>query len=249
MYSNSNDEVTKFLQEHALDMPSLYASYDFDGDRHKDGFPKMFALECRITAAAKRNSFDRDDLIEIAKWGGNDRNIPRIEENERRFKFTLYYQKKPLNWLIEEPESYISVVKARVHGYDATYSSKLLHFAVPSVFGMLDTWLVRTFGMGDRNFSKYKFLQLAATNQKNGWSISTPKKLWPSEYGTWIRILHNIADTLNDKKISCPHPENFIKSGMRVKEFWFPADVEIALFSYAYEGRGERLIQELKGVG
>jgi hypothetical protein len=241
-------EVARFLQDHSYDMPLLYMAYDFEGDSYQDGFPKMFKLERRIINAAKHNSFDRDDLIEIAKWGGNHRNINRIKQMDWKFKFTLYVNNEPLNWLKDEPENYICIVKERIPGFSATYSSKLLHFAIPSIFGMLDTWLVRTFGEGDQNHQKYKFLKLIAKNQGTGWAISTPKKYWPSEYGTWIRILNNIADTLNDRKIQCPHPLNYIQSNIRKERFWYPADVETALFSYAYEGRGDNLIKNFDQI-
>lgn len=219
-------------------MPILFKAYDYDGDSYRDGFPKMFALERRITDAAKHNSFDRDDLMEITKWGGNHRNMGRLNQMDWKFKFTLYVNDEPLSWLKDESENYVSAVKERIPGFRATYSTKLLHFAVPSVFGMLDTWLVRTFGEGDTDHQRYKFLKLEATNHGGGWAIDTPKKYWPSEYGIWIRIINTIADTLNDRKIQCPHPLNYIQSGIRKEGIWFPADVETALFSYAYEGRG-----------
>jgi len=242
--------IVRFIQDHAVDMPILYRAYDFDGDFYGDGFPKMFALEQRIFNAARKNSFDQDDLKEIAKWGGNHRNMGRLDRMDWKFKFTLYNNDEPLGWLKDEPENYVSVVKERIPGFSATYSTKLLHFAVPSVFGMLDTWLVRTFGEGDPDHQKYKFLKLAAinpvnkkTNKRTGWVISTTKTNWPSEYGTWIWILNSIADTLNKREIQCPHPKKFTDNNLRKAGIWYPADVEIALFSYAYEGRGEHILE------
>jgi len=244
-------EVVRFLQDHAHDMPILYKAYNYDGDLHSNGFSKMFSLECRIAKAAQRNMFDKNDLIEIAKWGNNHRNIHRIERMDWDFNFTLYNNDEPLVWLKNESENYVSVVKERIPGYRATFSTKLLHFAVPSVFGMLDTWLVRTFGEGDADYQRYKFLNLKATNSENkktkkksGWLIPIPQDAWPSEYGTWIGILNDIADTLNNKKILCPHPIKYIESGIRKEGIWYPADIETALFSYAYEGRGEQILKK-----
>jgi hypothetical protein len=250
MTVDSLNEIGNFLKDHAFDMPTLFKAYNYDGDSYREGFPKMFVLERRISYSARNNLFDQDDLMKIAEWG-HLRNKKPIEHIDWKFKITLYVNNAPARWLKDESGNIVSIVKERIPGYGATFSSKLLHFAVPSVFGMLDTWLVRTFGEGDPDCQKYKFLKLEATNpvnkktkKKSGWAISTSPESWPSEYGTWIQILNNISCTLNDEKIKCPHPLNYIQSGLRKEGVWYPADVETALFSYAYEGRGENIIKK-----
>jgi hypothetical protein len=234
-----NSEVTRFLKEHKSDMPVLYKSYDWEGDIWKAdyGFPNLFELECEISKAARENKFNTENLLHIAEWGKlpNKTGIRRVDQ----FKITLYLNNKPAFWLKEEPENAICIVEGRIPGFGPTYSSKLLHFAIPEIFGALDTWLVRTFGKGDHNSHHYEFLDLRATQSPTGrWSIPSKQRGWPDEYGTWIRILNYFADILNNEKIPCPHPSNYLKAGLRTKDTWLPADVETALFSYAYEGRG-----------
>jgi hypothetical protein len=239
-----NNEVKRFLTNHKFDMPDLFRTYDYGGDYYVDGFPKRFALEQRILKAAKQNSFDKEDLLKIAEWG-NIRNIKPVEAIDRPIKIPLYNNGEPVSWLRGAPEKIIGDA-VKIPGFRATFSSKLLHFSVPQIFGALDTWLVRTFGEGDPVHQRYKFLKLRGTYQKKGgWSIPIPKSLWPEEFGTWIRILNYIAEQLNEEKILCPHPSKFLKEGLRKDGIWYPADVESALFCYAYEGRGVKIIRAL----
>ena len=114
-------------------------------------------------------------------------------------------------------------------GFGPTFASKLLHFAVPQVFGALDSRLVRIFGNAA---FEYPLLDLYAEKCNKRWQIPAQKG-WPGEYGTWIRILNYLADRLNREGKSCPHPENYYKTGLREKGVWLPADVETSLFSYA----------------
>jgi len=48
-----------------------------------------------------------------------------------------------------------------------------------------------------------------------------------------------IAERLNDEGIECPHPEEYVEWGLRSGGEWFCADVERALFSYAYQNEEE----------
>lgn len=230
-------EVEKFLMDHKSEMPYLYSTYDYEGDFYDEGFPNLFDLELKIIGAAKQNSFDQELLMKLAIWG-KLRNKKTIEGITHPIKITLYPKGEPANWLSTEPANVIDDVERRIPGFGATFSSKLLHFAAPQVFGILDTWLVRTFGEGDPVHQRYKFLKLKVTNPKGGWRIPIPQPYWPEEYGRWIRILNYIAYRLNEEKILCPHPPNYIEAELRQDGIWLPADVETALFSFAYEGRG-----------
>jgi len=241
-----NLEITRFLNEHKNDMPFLFTSYDWDDDlwQKNNGFPKLFKLEREISAAAKENEFSKENLLHIAEWGKlpNKTGISRVGQ----FKFTLYQEGSPIFWLREEPENAICIVEGRIPGFGPTYSSKLLHFAVPEIFGALDTWLVRAFGQGENNSFHYGFLDLKAMRSPKGrWSISPRQSGWPDEYGTWIRILKHISDKLNEEMILCPHPLNFVRENFRKDGIWYPADVETALFSYAFEERGLKILKRL----
>ena len=243
-----NTEVKRFLKDHKFDMPDLFRIYDYNGDYYVDGYPKLFDLEKETIKAAKQNSFNREILMKIADWGNLPNKNP-VNEIKHPIKINLYVDGEPISWLNTKPENIIGDVE-KIPGFSATFSSKLLHFAVPQIFGILDTWLVRTFGEGDPVHQRYKFLKLNAIKVKTTkgagrWKISTLRSVWPGEFGTWIRILNYIADQLNEEKILSPHPQNLLESGFRKNGIWYPADVETALFSYAYEGRGVKIIRAL----
>jgi hypothetical protein len=167
-------------------------------------------------------------LIEIAKWG-KLRNIKRISCPEP-IKLSLYVDNLPAPWLATEPEDAISILDDQVKGFGPTYASKILHFAVPQIFGALDTRLVRTFGNSAPN---YHLLDLIAEKSGDRWLIPPSQTGWPGEYGTWIGILKYIADHLNNDHKFCPHPQKYYETVLRHENIWLPADVETALFSYA----------------
>ncbi len=96
------------------------------------------------------------------------------------------------------------------------------------------TRLVRVFGKGDSHCGgRYQLLELSVSLSGKRWQISPSQEKWPGEYATWVQILNDIAGTLNNDGISCPHPPQYLQSGRREEGKWLPADVETALFSYA----------------
>ncbi|MDA1348304.1 MAG: hypothetical protein O3A47_05490, partial [Chloroflexi bacterium] len=98
----------------------------------------------------------------------------------------------------------------------------------------LDTWIVRVFGLGDPASKRQSWLRLKATpGNSTRWSISKTQSAWPKEYATWTAILRYFVAYLNSHGKPCPHPAAFVESGLRSKGFWTPADVEIALWTYA----------------
>jgi hypothetical protein len=89
---------------------------------------------------------------------------------------------------------------------------------------------VEEFGEKQREKQR-RWLAWSVTRAKGAWSTSLRKK--PAQYKLWLLILHHIASSLNLKKRPCPHPRMFTKSGLREKNVWYTADVEMALFAYA----------------
>jgi len=228
--SSQYSVISTFLQEQ--DMPNLYRSYTWEGDTWKKGFPDLFRLEREISAAAKRYAINRDHLLQVAEWG----KLPNKKGISCRssLKVTLYVDDTPACWLSREPENAVCILESQIRGFGPTYCSKILHFAVPQVFGALDTRLVRTFGRGDdRTLHRYQLLDLSVSLSGNRWTIPSSQEGWPREYGTWVAILNHIAQTLNRDGIACPHPPCYTESGLREEGMWLPADVETALFSYA----------------
>ena len=150
----------------------------------------------------------------------------------------------PAIWLEKEPENAVCILECKVRGFGPTYCSKILHFAVPQIFGAIDTRLVRVFGRGDTQCGgRYQLLELSVSLSGNRWQISQSQKEWPGEYGTWVHILNHIARSLNSGGIPCPHPPQYLQSGRREEGKWLPADVETVLFSYA-----SQVVKEEKGM-
>ena len=228
--SSQKDVVSRFLREQ--EMPDLYRSYTWGGDTWERGFPDLFSLERDISRAAREYSLNQAHLLRIARWG-RLRNQNRIS-CPNPIRITLYVDGMPAYWLKREPENAICILGCQVRGFGPTYCSKILHFAVPQIFGALDTRLVRTFGMtDDLNDPQYQLLDLHASRSSDRWTINPRQEGWPREYGTWVEILNLIAQTLNGAGTQCPHPSLYVQSGLREEGVWLPADVETALFSYA----------------
>ena len=227
--NNIQQHIDQFLRDN--DISALYETYEWKGDAIENDFPDLFRLELEISTAARNHSLGIGHLIDIAKWG----KLPNTKQIswQKPSELTLYVNDQPAPWLRIEPEKAISKVEGQIRGFGPTYASKLLHFAVPQIFGALDTRLVRTFGKGDTDAQRYPFLNMTVTRSGGRWTILASQPGWADEYGKWIAILNYIAHSLNEKGNRCPHPEKYVSSGLRKDHTWFPADVETALFSYA----------------
>lgn len=227
--SSQKEMIAEFLNEHNLS--DLYKEYVWKGDTWEKGFPDLFRLEQEISAAARNYSLSQDHLVQIARWGGHPN--PKRVSCRYPIKITLYEGNSPAEWLQREPENAVWILEGQTRGFGPTYCSKLLHFAVPQVFGALDTRLVRTFGKGDLDSQQYPLLDLNVTLSGKRWSISSSQVGWPSEFETWTEILNHIAQSQNRQRNECPHPLKYYQAGLREKGIWLPADVETALFRYA----------------
>ncbi|WP_292728002.1 hypothetical protein [Methanoculleus sp.] len=214
-----------------LDFPALYRGYAWKNDTWEKGFPDILLLEREVTAAARDQALGLDHVQKVARWGG-------IPDRDRihcadRLSVTLYVGDAPAYWLMREPENTIRILEEQIRGFGPTYTSKLLRFAVPQVFGAIDTRLVRVFGCGDPEKQRYPLLDLTASPFGGRWAILAAQPAWPGEYGTWTETLQVIACWLNREEVCCPHPAGFVRAGLRSHGIWVAADVEMALFSYA----------------
>ena len=106
-------------------------------------------------------------------------------------------------------------------------------FSRPQLYGAIDTRLVRVFGKGNTDIEGLMWLSLEVKNYGYGWYIPEYQTSWPSEYDTWIEILHYVTRLCNGGGYECPHPDEYVDLGLRDKGIWIVADVETALFSYA----------------
>ncbi len=244
MEKRRQEQVDRLLCD--LDFPALYRGYAWKDDTWERGFPDILRLEQEVTAAARDQRLGPGHAREIARWGG------LLDPDQIKcadpLPISLYFGGSPAYWLARKPVSAIQAVMDEIWGFGPTYASKLLRFAVPWIFGVIDTQLVRTFGHGDPEAQRYPLLDITASHSGGRWAIAAAQPGWPEEYGVWIGILQDIARHLNREEICCPHPGGFVATGLRIEGIWVAADVEMALFSYA-SGVLWRRADPLKTVG
>lgn len=204
----------------------LYKSYNWKKDRFDKDLPCIFSLEKRLFLSKDSIGVTPSDIGCVAKWGGNHRKIngPAIVLPKCALVGDDGITKPELQGDPALPLRYFADIK----NIGPTYYSKVLRFALPQEYGAIDTRLVRVFGDGD--LAEHQWLTLSTKESaKNRWYISEAQPGWPSEYSKWINILRYFADKLEN---NCPHPPQFVDSGLRNKGIWECADVEMALFSY-----------------
>lgn len=213
------------------DFPTFYRKYGWKNDHWTDGFREILQLEKSLTSAAKNQDITKSHILGIAHWGGHP-NVETIRCHKDPLVIPLYDGKEIATAVVNDPMAAVRMLKQQTTGIGPTYISKVLRFAAPAQYGAIDSRLVRVFGFGDPKSNVMQILNLHA-NQGNGgrWFIGPDN--WPDEYGTWISILNYVARTLNSSAISCPHPDQFVAAELRHQGTWLPADVEMALFSYA----------------
>jgi hypothetical protein len=137
----------------------------------------------------------------------------------------------PLSELELRPTRPIESLQASgVNGIGPTYFSKIVRFGLPQEYGSIDTRCVRVFGIGDLASLRHQWINLKARNDGYGWYIPKLQPAWPRAYADWTNILRFFVSILPE---NCPHPQKFVANGLRSKQTWACADVEMALFSYA----------------
>jgi len=214
-----------------MDFPVLYKGYCWKSDTWNNEFPGIQNLERSISEAIRSGTLSLPHLIAVAKWGGLP-NIGRIKA-ESPIKLPLYREGRLDEWVRKGPENVIRILEGQIRGFGPTYTSKVLRFAAPEIFGAIDTRIVRVFGKNRTCLGKNYLLDLKATPVDGRWAILSGQSGWPGEYGSWIKVLTYISTHLNENCIHCPHPGIFEKSGLRSGGNWLNADVEMALFNYA----------------
>jgi len=226
---NMEEKVETFVA--TTDLPTFYRQYGWKNDRWIDGFREILQLEMNVTSAARAHRLTKSHILMIAQWGGLP-NVERVRCYKDPLDMSLYDGKEISAVVKNDPVMAVRKLKQQTSGIGPTYISKVLRFAAPSQFGAIDSRLVRVFGLGDEKSRKIQILNLKASPGEGGrWFIGSDN--WPGEYGIWIAILNHIAGILNSSGISCPHPNQFVHAELRKQGTWLPADVEMALFSYA----------------
>jgi hypothetical protein len=223
------EHIESFLADH--DLSSLYREYKWGRDMWENGFPDMRQLEVDLTRHAKQGYVTESDIMKVAEWGGL-RNKKRVQCPEQ-VRISLYGGDDLAEFFRTRPSAPLRPLRDAIKGMGPTYLSKVLMFSRPQLYGAIDTRLVRVFGRGDTDIEPLRWLLLGVKNYGYGWYIPEYQTSWPGEYDTWIGILHHIASLCNSSGHKCPHPDEYIATGLREKGIWIAADVETALFSYA----------------
>lgn len=219
-----------FLEDN--DFGELYRSYNWGKDTWESGFEDIFRLEVQLSTNDLNNGITIEDVKDVARWG-KLRNAQRIRGEQMILpRNTFYAQDCTVNPTIsEQPLSPLAVLSQMItSGIGPTYFTKVLRFAVPTIYGALDTRCVRVFGKGDSSSKRHDWLDLTAKNYGYGWFIPETQKNWPSGYAKWLDILRTFCALL---PANCPHPSAFVNQGLRSNGIWTCADVEMALFTYA----------------
>lgn len=223
------ERIESFLAEH--DLGTLYRGYNWAGDTWENGFPEMLQLEVDLGMAAKYGYLTKTHIMSIARWG----RLPNTKRVQcpNLMRISLYDGDDLAEWLKTDPTVPLRLLRNTIKGIGPTYLSKVLMFSLPQLYGAIDTRLVRVFGNGDVGIESHRWLLLTVKNYGYGWYIPEHQPSWPSEYNTWIQILHHMAHLCNTYGHKCPHPEKYVVLGLREKGTWIAADIETALFSYA----------------
>jgi len=208
-------EIDRLLAE--VDMVREYRAYRWKADSWMNGFPEICNLEGSLSSAARENRLGYFHARNLAIWGGLPN--PLGIRCQEPLNLALYTGGKPSPWLRDNADNVMRMLESQIRGFGPTYCSKMLRFSVPSVFGAIDTRLVRVFGSGDPGAQEYQLLDLQVTRSDPRWAIPSHQESWPMEYGTWTAIPHRMAGTLNEGSIACPHPMTLSAANLREQEY------------------------------
>lgn len=231
-------ELNDFLNRN--DFIELYESYSWNKDNYDTGFSDILGLETQLARNDMDKGISLQDVRDVAAWGklrnpgqiaGNDIVLP---PNTLHSEFGY-----PPDILQLQPIGPVRILEERVRkGIGPTYLSKVLRFGLPQEYGAIDSRCVRVFGNGDPHSLRHNWLDIRARNDGYGWYIPRTQAHWPKSYGVWIDILRFFSNRLPHP---CPHPQLFVATGLRCKNMWACADVEMALFAYASRYTGKEL--------
>ena len=221
------EHTERFLADH--DLSCLYREYEWGRDTWENGFPDMRRLEVDLTRHARDGYVTKADIENVADWG-KMRNKRRIQQTcPEIVRLSLYGGNDLAEFLRTRPSDALRPLKA-VEGLGPTYQSKILMFSQPRFYGAIDTRLATVFGRGNNLISGLKWISLRVAT---GPCIPEAQSSWPREFDIWLDIVHHIASLCNSSGHRCPHPKQYITTGLREEGIWIAADVETALFSYA----------------
>ena len=223
-------KLDDFLAQH--DFPNMYRSYSWNNDTHSAGFPDILCLEARFRdRISKPEDIVLEDIRCVVHWGGGGpEEIGRIKITDK-VRFLRIARRLHEPQIAGNPEFPARDLDYSVNGIGPTYVSKVLRFAMPTQYGVIDTRLVGAFGSN----SNRRWVQLIVEHQAIKRPIKRPGTSddhWYPGYDRWVNILRYLALRLHEESICCPHPQQFVDNDLRDAGVWTCADVEMALFAY-----------------
>ena len=237
-------KLDDFLAQH--DFPCGYRSYCWKNDTHSAGFPDILSLEVQVMESVRSGGITLHDVESVVRWGSPQDTGQEIEICDEDGlgigSKLLLTQFQGTPQVADHPEWPARYLYDSVKDIGPTFVSKVLRFALPAQYGVIDARVVRVFGEGDPVSNRHQWLSLTAYKSDpkyERWAIRGYN--WPNGYGVWIDILRHLALKMSEKGIDCPHPQQFVDNGLRDAGVWTCADVEMALFAYA-----SRVIAESK---
>ena len=219
------EQLVRFVG--SLDWPRQYKQYTHGDDSWEKGFQTIAELESEISEHLTLGYLTRKDIVKIARWES-----PHTKD---RMKCPKVLRLAVIGDDDSEIEKILRILEVTVKGTRMLFLTTIMRFISPSKMGLLDSNLVRVFGVGDSNINSPKWLNLAVRKTEGSWFFAGNWWSWPNEYYRWNLILGFLALLLNEQAIACPHPNGFLEKGLRDKGTWICADVEMALSSYANE--------------
>lgn len=222
------DKLDNFLDQHKF--PSRYRSYSWKGDTYCAEFPDILSLEVQFRDSSRNpGGIALDDIRCVVQWGSCDpEDVKKIKIRD----LNSFHRTAPKLHELQTAEKPTLTTEClddlgySVAGIGPVYGSKVLRFAWPAQYGAIDRRLVGVFGK-EAASNCHRWLPLRIGN------MQTFRLVWTGAYPKWTDILRYFALKLNEKGIGCPHPEQFVKEGLRDRGVWTCADVEMALFAYA----------------
>ena len=213
-----------------LDFPVLYKEYLWQNDSWQTGFKDIVRLELEISKAAKNNLISSLQIVRIGEWGCHP-DIAKVKCVNEKVIPSIYDNRELTPWVMDDPAYGIEIIKPQISYFGPTFTSKVLRFSLPTLFGSIDRNIVLSFGRESTSQTIEHLLDLSLDSKQA--AISNEKPYWPTEFGKWTYILRYIANDLNKKNIDCPHPNSFVTNKLRESGKWTAADIEMALYSLA----------------
>ena len=165
------------MNTHSRKMSQYYSLYSWGNQDSKGSHHDLYDLENNLSS--RENQFVRPlPSRRYCRMGWASRSKNYLLS--RPFANPLYSGRQPALCHYYDPVNTICMIEGRVKGFGPTFSSKLLHFSIPQIFGAIDTRLVRVFGNESEDPDPHHFLNLDVNRPEKGRpAITKTQQNWP----------------------------------------------------------------------